>query len=388
MNNTAIMQNAFFRYVTSKSLEEKNNVISELQEKLPNEINNINRLKSDIDELEYNAAMSFIKNIFKISDDQIDFQLLEQIESSIANKTVVIPKIETKNFILEKYDDLNKSISNEELVIKENSVVINNNSTMYIANNNDKSIFANYLISKLFYKDESIIYIGENDYAKYLVSDYILEEPDSVKINKEESLSTTLEIQYYIDSLLDKSSDRNAVLKTILIDIITSQNYRNIDYIGILPSDLSQSEYYVLNGKTIKKSVLFDSLYRNYYEELSSIINNITDNYEELDNLLLDIINDSGIEYEKYLYVLKTNIDYIYTKDNTEKALSNILDEDEKYISRQDYEFLKRLDNMRVSLGLESKKLVKKEAGYINILTLVLSVILFGISIAFIMIKG
>lgn len=384
MNSTKVMQDTFFKYINELDTIKKENIIVCLIEKYPNEKVLINRLKQDIDNLENNSKLAFINNVFDISKDVINMFLLEHIESSISNKTEMIPVLRNKMLHITSYQNLTKEESDINVEIQGNNV-INNQKKLFLSKNSDKTIYANYIVSSLFLNQDEELYYAVDDKDSYILSSYEIENTSEQHINKEDSLVKN--IQYFIDVLCDKVHDKNKLIKTILIDFITSQNYRNIENLVAIPSDLSQSKYYVINNQAINKSILLDYLYINYYDEIKDIINIISNNYEEIDETILELINKLGDEYTSYLYNLRDNIEKIYKREYAEKAIKNIVEEDYKSITIDDEDFKEKLNNLKKSFGIETKILKRNESGYVSIFSLVIFVMLCGVAIAYLMVK-
>ena len=205
-------------------------------------------------------------------------------------------------------------------------------------------------------------------------------------IIKEESLCETKEVQYYLEDKLTDENTKDWYLKRIFLDLITNQNYRNLNSgLGTIKSDLNESNYYVLNDVTIKKDVAIESFYRNYFDSIKDISNIIIDNYELILDLIADILKFRRDIDEKYIYEIRNNIVKVYEKGIVNKTLNEIENLETEKITKKQIDlndlFASNIKKLRKSLGLSNQSLTK--TGYASILTLISGIVLFGVLFAY-----
>ena len=198
--------------------------------------------------------------------------------------------------------------------------------------------------------------------------------------------------------MIGEKPDKQKYLNRILVDLITNQNYRILaNGFGTLNSDNFDNDYYVLDGVTIKKEYAFESLYINYSDEVKTITNLITDNYDKILTSLENIINSDKVENKSYFENLKNNIVRLHEKFRVTKRLNEIengteVDVFDKNRTSRNEILSRRLDSINNSLNLggPKKALVNEnvsKAGYASIFTLVAGVILFGVMFAYLVLS-
>lgn len=393
-NDTQVMQQYFFEYIKAESIGEKQAIIEDCKADVPSSVIMIDRIKKVIDELNEakETKIKFINKVFNIQTNSININLLDNMESQIENKTIAITIVKNKNFIVTTFNDFIKEVTSEHLdVIDNNEVMINNNS--YILNEINKSGMQkmNYLLRNLLgFEQEQLSFVEDEVGNTYILSENLLPEICVQNLQKEESLCDKKNIWIYLENTLGKLEPemKKQYLRMIFLDIITNQNYRILrNGTGVLDSDITQNDYYVLNGVTLKKEFAIESFFENYYDEISDISDLINDNYGDILDLIVDLIkNNQGID-EKYLLYLRENIVRVYEKRNLKIGIQKITEnykEDYTDIRKQNSEILKiNIDNLRKSLDLKYQVLTK--SGYASILTIVLGIIACGFFMAYLM---
>ena len=393
-NDTQALQRYFFEYIKAESVGEKQAIIEDCKEDLPSFVIMIDRIKNVIDELNdiKETKINFINKVFNIQTNSININLLNNMESQIENKTVVISTIKNEGFVVTSFDEFVKNETKEQLDISsDDEVVLNNNS--YVLNKINKNGMhqMNYLFRKLFkFAQEEILFAEDDLGNNYIISENQLPEMCVQNLEKEESLCDKKNVWIYLENTLGKLDSEMKVqyLRMIFLDIITNQNYRILrNGTGILESDNTQNDYYVLNGVTLKKEFAIESFFENYYDEISDISDLINDNYGEILDLIVDLIKNNQNIDEKYLLYLRENIVRVYEKRNLKIGIQKITEnyrEDFSDIRNQNNEMFKmNMENLRNSLDLKSQVLTK--SGYASILTIVLGIIACGFGIAYLM---
>lgn len=393
-NETYILQNYFFEYIKAQSVGEKQAIIEDCKEEIPSSVLMIDRLKKAIDGLEEvkDTKIIFINKVFDITNNTINIELLENMESQIENKTVVMSPIKKEIYNITTYNNLEKQITNEEInTISQDDVIIDDKNYCLneIHENDNKTM--NYLIRKAFGCNQEELLFAENVIGKkYIISEKKLPEMCNQDIQKEESLCDKKSIWLFLEntlSQLDKNMQED-YLRIIFLDIITNQNFRILrNGTGVLDSDKNQNDYYILNGVTLKKEYVIESFFENYYDIISDISDLINDNYTEILDFIVDLIkNNPGID-EKYLINLRANIVKVYEKRNLKIGIQKITENyKEKYTDVRNINndnFKANISNLKKSLGLKEQVLTK--SGYASILTIVLGIITCGVFMAYLM---
>lgn len=380
-NSTQVIKEYFEKYL----ITEDENIILDCIQKYPNQSEIIKRLKNVFDNLDA-YKNTFIKNIFDVDNDCINKELLNNLESQINNKTTMIAPVYEKQVVITSYYDFNKEDTIENCKVTKDEIMLNDGNIKKITEDNENTLFYNYIIEKLCNLSNKDSYIVKIDDKNYYANDNGIPEISNSKLIKEESLCETKEVQYYLDDKLTDENTKDLYLKRIFLDLITNQNYRDLNNgLGTIQSDLSQSNYYVLNDVTIKKDVAIESFYRNYFDSIKDISNIIIDNYELILDLFVDILKFRNDISEKYIYEIRNNIVSIYEKGIVYKTLNAIENFEEEHISDKRIElnniFEINLKKLRKSLGLSNQNLTK--TGYASIFTLISGIVLFGVLFAY-----
>lgn len=393
-NETYILQHYFFEYVKAETLGEKQAIIEDCKEEVPSSILMIDRLKNAIDKLnaKKETKIIFINKVFDITKNTINIELLENMENQNAHNTTYISTIKRKKFTMVDYKEFEKVLSDEEIeVTDQNDALINNNNYVLNKINDDSSCEMNYLISKLLgYDQEKLLFLTSETAEKFIISEKQLPKTSNQTIQKEESLCDTKSIWLHLENILSKYDEKKKFeyVRMIFLDIITNQNNRILrNGVGVLESDVTQNDYYILDGKTLKKECLIESLLKNYYDMISDISDLINDNYQEI----LDFIDDlsrSNINIDiAYLNNLRENIKKVNEKRNIkigiQKITENYVEEYSENRKNNNENIKVNIDTLRKSLGLKEKVLTK--SGYVSILTIVLGIITCGFFMAYLM---
>jgi hypothetical protein len=389
-NSTQLLQQYFFDYIHCEDIANKQNILNNCIKKLPEEKNLIYRIKNIVDELQTNAAISFINNVFDISKEVVRFDLMENIESQINNKTTVIDKVDVKKAKLISFYNFEKEETYEECKITKDKVMLNDNQERYIKQTSETdSYFYNYIVEMFLIDDESQMLMANTIDNNYVISNKPFPEISSSKLVKEDSIVDTKNIEYFIDRIIGDKEDKQKYLNRIFLDLLTNQNYRILgNGFGIINSDTKQNDYYVLNGITLKKEFAIECLYRNYYEEIQDISNLIIDNYDTILDLIVDLLKTNLVN-NQYLVNLRNNVVKIFEKGRLNKSLNSLENEEEEVITekRQNLNniFEENVKKFRKSLNLDNQSLTKK--GYASIFILVTSIIISGLSIAYLLVR-
>lgn len=389
-NDIYIMQRYFFEYIKAQSVGEKKAIIEDCKEEVPSSILMIDRLKNAIDGLNEakETKIIFINKVFDIKNNVINIELLENIEDQIRHKTIVVPVVKKEMFNITQYKEFEKLNSFEEIeIIGQNDIKFEKNDYYLneIENNNSKKM--NYLIrSILGFKDEELLF-AEKDGKNYIISKNKLPDTSTKEVRKEDCLCDKKTIWLNLENEFNNVDEqkKNEFLKMIFLDVITNQNFRILrNGTGVLESDDKQNDYYVLNGKTLKKDYLIESLFENYYDVISDIANLINDNYEDILNLIDDLLKNND---ETYFNFVKENINRVYKQRNLkiglQKITENYKENYSEYRITNNEQFKYDLDILKKSLGLKEQVLTK--TGYASILTIVLGIIACGFAIAYLM---
>ena len=380
-SNTKVLKAYFEKYLNTNDTK----VLNECINKYPNESAIINRLKNVIDNLN-TYKKTFIDNVFDINNDCINMELVANLESQINNRTTIIAPVCEKQVVITSYYDFNREETIENCKVTKDEIMLNDGNLKKITEDNENHLFCNHIIEQLFNFSIDNSYIIKIDDKNYYASDNKVPNISNAKLIKEESLCETKEVQYYLEDKLTDENTKDWYLKRIFLDLITSQNYRDLNSgLGTIKSDLKESNYYVLNDITIKKDVAIESFYRNYFDSIKDISNIIIDNYELILDLIADILKFRSDIDEKYIYEIRNNIVKVYEKGIVNKTLNEIENLETEKITKkqleQDALFASNIKKLRKSLGLSNQSLTK--TGYASILTLISGIVLFGVLFAY-----
>ncbi len=384
MNEMVKLQKLFFEYLNSNDKSKSFHII--LNSNCENS-SMLYKIKKIIDELSYDSAKSFINSVFIISKNTINYSLIENIQSQLNNKTMVkMDKINLANIEIINFDNFVKKRENTEINIKNENKLVNSKLYKYIYKYDLKSsLFSNYIFSKLLNLDFANLELGYINNESYLLSSKNINNNVNIQCEKENSLVTTIEIENFIKNIASDSIENT--VKHIFFDSIVN-SFTDTGNLGINETLLTNNDYYILNSITIKKSILFDCLYRNFYEYIKEQSEMISDNYESISDFISDL-NEKNIIDSRYSVILNENITKIFEYEKTKKALDSIAEETDVDIfdSRrldQNNKLINNLKTISESLNMNCQVLKK---GYTRISTLIISVIIFGISIAIIILK-
>ena len=380
-SNTKVLKAYFEKYLNTNDTK----VLNECINKYPNESAIINRLKNVIDNLN-TYKKTFIDNVFDINNDCINMELVANLESQINNRTTIIAPVCEKQVVITSYYDFNREETIENCKVTKDEIMLNDGNLKKITEDNENHLFCNHIIEQLFNFSIDNSYIIKIDDKNYYASDNKVPNISNAKIIKEESLCETKEVQYYLEDKLTDENTKDWYLKRIFLDLITNQNYRDLNSgLGTIKSDLNESNYYVLNDVTIKKDVAIESFYRNYFDSIKDISNIIIDNYELILDLIADILKFRRDIDEKYIYEIRNNIVKVYEKGIVNKTLNEIENLETEKITKKQIEqddlFVSNIKKLRKSLGLSNQSLTK--TGYASILTLISGIVLFGVLFAY-----
>ena len=380
-SNTKVLKAYFEKYLNTNDIK----VLNECINKYPNESAIINRLKNVIDNLN-TYKKTFIDNVFDINNDCINMELVANLESQINNRTTIIAPGCEKHVVITSYYDFNREETIENCKVTKDEIMLNDGNLKKITEDNENHLFCNHIIEQLFNFSIDNSYIIKIDDKNYYASDNKVPNISNAKLIKEESLCETKEVQYYLEDKLTDENTKDWYLKRIFLDLITNQNYRDLNAgLGTIKSDLNESNYYVLNDITIKKDVAIESFYRNYFDSIKDISNIIIDNYELILDLIADILKFRSDIDEKYIYEIRNNIVKVYEKGIVNKTLNEIENLETEKITKkqleQDALFASNIKKLRKSLGLSNQSLTK--TGYASILTLISGIVLFGVLFAY-----
>lgn len=380
-NNTQVIRKYFEKYLATNN----ENVILDCINKCPSQSEIIKRLKIVFDSLN-TYKRTFIDNVFDINNDSINMELVTNLESQINNRTTIIAPVCEKQVVITSYYDFNREETIENCKVTKDEIMLNDGNLKKITEDNENHLFCNHIIEQLFNFSIDNSYIIKIDDKNYYASDNKVPNISNAKLIKEESLCETKEVQYYLEDKLTDENTKDWYLKRIFLDLITSQNYRDLNSgLGTIKSDLKESNYYVLNDITIKKDVAIESFYRNYFDSIKDISNIIIDNYELILDLIADILKFRSDIDEKYIYEIRNNIVKVYEKGIVNKTLNEIENLETEKITKkqleQDALFASNIKKLRKSLGLSNQSLTK--TGYASILTLISGIVLFGVLFAY-----
>ncbi len=380
-NNTQVIRKYFEKYLATNN----ENVILDCINKCPSQSEIIKRLKIVFDSLN-TYKKTFIDNVFDINNDSINMELVTNLESQINNRTTIIAPVCEKQVVITSYYDFNREETIENCKVTKDEIMLNDGNLKKITEDNENHLFCNHIIEQLFNFSIDNSYIIKIDDKNYYASDNRVPNISNAKLIKEESLCETKEVQYYLEDKLTDENTKDWYLKRIFLDLITSQNYRDLNSgLGTIKSDLKESNYYVLNDITIKKDVAIESFYRNYFDSIKDISNIIIDNYELILDLIADILKFRSDIDEKYIYEIRNNIVKVYEKGIVNKTLNEIENLETEKITKkqleQDALFASNIKKLRKSLGLSNQSLTK--TGYASILTLISGIVLFGVLFAY-----
>lgn len=380
-SNTKVLKAYFEKYLNTNDTK----ILNECINKYPNESAIINRLKNVIDNLN-TYKKTFIDNVFDINNDRINMELVANLESQISNRTTIIAPVCEKQVVITSYYDFNREETIENCKVTKDEIMLNDGNLKKITEDNENHLFCNHIIEQLFNFSIDNSYIIKIDDKNYYASDNKVPNISNAKLIKEESLCETKEVQYYLEDKLTDENTKDWYLKRIFLDLITNQNYRDLNSgLGTIKSDLNESNYYVLNDITIKKDVAIESFYRNYFDSIKDISNIIIDNYELILDLIADILKFRRDIDEKYIYEIRNNIVKVYEKGIVNKTLNEIENLETEKITKKQLEqddlFASNIKKLRKSLGLSNQSLTK--TGYASILTLISGIVLFGVLFAY-----
>ena len=380
-SNTKVLKAYFEKYLNTNDTK----ILNECINKYPNESAIINRLKNVIDNLN-TYKKTFIDNVFDINNDCINMELVANLESQINNRTTIIAPVCEKQVVITSYYDFNREETIENCKVTKDEIMLNDGNLKKITEDNENHLFCNHIIEQLFNFSIDNSYIIKIDDKNYYASDNKVPNISNAKLIKEESLCETKEVQYYLEDKLTDENTKDWYLKRIFLDLITNQNYRDLNSgLGTIKSDLNESNYYVLNDVTIKKDVAIESFYRNYFDSIKDISNIIIDNYELILDLIADILKFRRDIDEKYIYEIRNNIVKVYEKGIVNKTLNEIENLETEKITKKQLElndlFASNIKKLRKSLGLSNQSLTK--TGYASILTLISGIVLFGVLFAY-----
>ena len=380
-NNTQVIRKYFEKYLATNN----ENVILDCINKCPSQSEIIKRLKIVFDSLN-TYKKTFIDNVFDINNDSINMELVTNLESQINNRTTIIAPVCEKQVVITSYYDFNREETIENCKVTKDEIMLNDGNLKKITEDNKNHLFCNHIIEQLFNFSIDNSYIIKIDDKNYYASDNKVPNISNAKLIKEESLCETKEVQYYLEDKLTDENTKDWYLKRIFLDLITSQNYRDLNSgLGTIKSDLKESNYYVLNDITIKKDVAIESFYRNYFDSIKDISNIIIDNYELILDLIADILKFRRDIDEKYIYEIRNNIVKVYEKGIVNKTLNEIENLEAEKITKKQLEqddlFASNIKKLRKSLGLSNQSLTK--TGYASILTLISGIVLFGVLFAY-----
>ena len=348
------------------------------------------------------SASKIVNNLSEIKDvsDDIDAslvsgfanELMDNIESQLDNRTTINATISEKAATIITYDKFIKEEKSISYIPLTEKVVHIDNSKKNVTqiDESDTRIYNN-MIERLLGFTNKKLEILKIDSKEYLLSDFVLPNINKQNLIKEESLCDPREIQYLFDRIIGERTEKEYYLERILIDLITNQNYRDFNEdLECINSDLDENDYYVLNGVTIKKDYAFESLYRNYKDEISGMTNLIVDNYELILQLTDDLIKVSNEVNTKYLENLKINVVRVYEKSKIEKGLDAIefgtdvdIFDEKRRKANEDFE----QNLLLIKEAIKTKKLIMSNNGYSNIIILLVGVVIFGIFLAYLMLQ-
>ena len=393
MENINKLRNLLVLYCNEQDLNKKNEIIKQAKKEYKNQDRIIDRIIAILSKLESSdSRISFINNVFSNDQYYINAELMDNIESQLDNRTTINATISEKAATIITYDKFIKEEKSISYIPLTEKVVHIDNSKKNVTqiDESDTRIYNN-MIERLLGFTNKKLEILKIDSKEYLLSDFVLPNINKQNLIKEESLCDPREIQYLFDRIIGERTEKEYYLERILIDLITNQNYRDFNEdLECINSDLDENDYYVLNGVTIKKDYAFESLYRNYKDEISGMTNLIVDNYELILQLTDDLIKVSNEVNTKYLENLKINVVRVYEKSKIEKGLDAIefgtdvdIFDEKRRKANEDFE----QNLLLIKEAIKTKKLIMSNNGYSNIIILLVGVVIFGIFLAYLMLQ-
>ena len=397
MNDTYKLQDFFNMYIKCDD-SKKNDIIAECKQKLPNQTVIIDRIKKVIDGLislnnNETSLQLFVNKVFDVANDVVNEDLMAAMESQIENvtdKTEMISKINNKYLDIYTLDNYKIGSYSDNFYVSATDIInINGNNKKLTSIDENDNTFYNYVIENLLgYSSDELMYATE-DGTKYLISTKPLQEKGQGKLVKEDAICSTKEVEYFIDRVTE-GLDKEKWVNRILLDLITNQNYRELSLgDGTLNSDSNENNYYVLNGATLKKEVAVESLYKNYYSEIKKISSLILQNYDLIMNTI-ESVYSSNLNIDKnYLDNLKDNFSLVYEKGRIQESLDEI-DTGESIVHIKNENYENNLVRFAESMDLHPSKvrrIEKANEGYASIFALLGGIMIFGVLLAYLMLK-
>lgn len=385
-NDIEILKDCLIKYIEATTILEKREILDTCKNKLPEKIKIIDRIHKIIDSPTKETAKKIIDCIFL--SETIDEALLTNLESQLYNKTGFnMEVLHPEEFEILQMNGLELLHSTEILGVKENNKVEFQNQLLYLIPYKDTdTIFNNYIIDLLLNLPVKSYYLAKKGNDTYLMASHLYSTHLDMHLIKEESLINTRDIEDFINQF----SETTNLIKIIFIDLLTNQNYRKLDKeYTVLNSDSTQNDYYVINNKTMKKKAVLESLYLNFYEEIKDISQLIADNYDKIIDFITDLLASKKNVNEKYLLHLRNNVVTIFEMERSKKRLDAIYFEKNMEVYDETREnankkFEENLESLRQNLQIKRRVLSK---GYVSIFTLLFSIILFGISLAYVILN-
>ena len=397
MEGNKTLKNEFIKYIKAKDVD-KNNIYFAILKKYKNIENLIQRIKVIIDYCKTEEQkMTFINNIVK--NDEIDIPYLEQLESMSKQATMVInvePILKSNNkeqsVVVTKYDNFLVDSQNEMATITEDGMISINGiqQVLTVLGPNDNYL-ENYFVEKMLNSTDELCIINSLDDSKsseYVASDYKMNREKKGLLVKEEALCVFPTIYSRIENVLDEKMDRTKLIRRIMYDLITNQNYRDSNDLGIKNSD-KESDFYVLDGETYTKPELIEVLLQKYPESVKDIADLIIDNKDQI-NDIISRVKELGKYDIDYINAIENNINLVFEKwlsiNNLDKiASTSAIEVYDKKRKHNDEAFIRRCENFEQLLGLNKHQRVreeKKNYGYIGNLLIIFGTIASGILLA------
>lgn len=385
-NDIEILKDYLIKYTEATTILEKREILDACKNKLPEKIKIIDRIHKIIDSPTKETAKKIIDCIFL--SETIDEALLTNLESQLYNKTGFnMEVLHPEEFEILQMNGLELLHSTEILGVKENNKVEFQNQSLFLIPYKDTdTIFNNYIIDLLLNLPVKSYYLAKKGNDTYLMASHLYSTHLDMHLIKEEALINTRDIEDFINQF----SETTNLIKIIFIDLLTNQNYRKLDKeYTVLNSDSTQNDYYVINNKTMKKKAVLESLYLNFYEEIKDISQLIADNYDKIIDFITDLLASKKNVNEKYLLHLRNNVVTIFEMERSKKRLDAIYFEKNMEVYDETREnankkFEENLESLRQNLQIKRRVLSK---GYVSIFTLLFSIILFGISLAYVILN-
>lgn len=385
-NDIEILKDYLIKYTEATTILEKREILDACKNKLPEKIKIIDRIHKIIDSPTKETAKKIIDCIFL--SETIDEALLTNLESQLYNKTGFnMEVLHPEEFEILQMNGLELLHSTEILGVKENNKVEFQNQSLFLIPYKDTdTIFNNYIIDLLLNLPVKSYYLAKKGNDTYLMASHLYSTRLDMHLIKEESLINTRDIEDFINQF----SETTNLIKIIFTDLLTNQNYRKLDKeYTVLNSDSTQNDYYVINNKTMKKKAVLESLYLNFYEEIKDISQLIADNYDKIIDFITDLLASKKNVNEKYLLHLRNNVVTIFEMERSKKRLDAIYFEKNMEVYDETREnankkFEENLESLRQNLQIKRRVLSK---GYVSIFTLLFSIILFGISLAYVILN-